>query len=228
MKDIKITERLEFLAKQFDVFDCEPESLKKKLEDLQKEFKGQTIQIKHKKKVLGLVTNNATANSVNRELGIQPIKENKKISICVDVFTDMVNADPTEHKMYLQWMLNVFKGLLNGRKNYIAGVDVARNDSEDVLPTITFIDTTDEAIRFAAEDLPMANEYLIIFEANKRKKKFRELSEKNLTLKHITDYSDINQYKSLSQLFDAVDPFIKRDPTEMESLLKKFVDFVVI
>ena len=80
------------------------------------------------------------------------------------------------------------------------------------------------AIRFATEDLPLAKDYLLIFEANKRKQKFKNLCSGSYILRHITDPTDINQYKSLGQLFDAIDPFIVRDSSEIERLLYKFVD----
>jgi hypothetical protein len=70
----------------------------------------------------------------------------------------------------------------------------------------------------------LASEYLIIFESNKRKQKFKELCASSFILKAISDPTDINQYKSLSQLFDAVDPFIVKDSSEIESLLYRFVD----
>jgi hypothetical protein len=44
------------------------------------------------------------------------------------------------------------------------------------------------------------------------------------SLKGITDPTDINQYKSLSQVFDAVDPFIEKDPSSIERTIMKFVE----
>ena len=69
-----------------------------------------------------------------------------------------------------------------------------------------------------------ANVYLILFEDNKRKRKFKELCESSYSLKHVSDPTNINQYKSLSQLFDAVDPFIEREPSAVERTMNKFVD----
>jgi len=120
-----------------------------------------------------------------------------KVSISYDVFTAMVGADPTENKICLQWMLNTFSRLLKNCE---------------------FV----EAARFAEEDLPQANEYLTLFEANKRKKKFREMAWYNL--KGFKDITNINEYKNLGQLFDSVDPFIERDPSEIESIMKRYVD----
>jgi Leucine-rich repeat (LRR) protein len=142
-------------------------------------------------------------SSVDKIIGIVSTKFNKrgfpivKVSVAYEVFTAMVGADPTANKICLQWMLNTFTRFLK--------------DKEWV-----------EASRFAVEDLPQANEYLTLFEANKRKKKFRDMAV--YSLKGFKDITNINEYRSLGQLFDAVDPFIKRDPSEMESLMNRYVD----
>jgi hypothetical protein len=126
-------------------------------------------------------------------------KLKNNVSISRHVFDMMVNSDPAANKMYTQWMLEVFRRLLKSGK-YV------------------------DAIRFAVEDLPMASEYLVIFESNKRKNKFKQLCLSSFILKDLSDPTDINQYKSLGQLFDAVDPFIERDLSNIERLLYKFVD----
>jgi len=126
-------------------------------------------------------------------------KPKRSFSVSKSIFDTMVDSDPTSNKMYTQWMLNTFTRLLK---------------SEKIV----------EAIRFAVEDLPLAKEYLEIFEGNKRKQKFKNLCNGSYILKDLTDPTDINQYKSLSQLFDAVDPFIIRDASSIEQLLYKFVD----
>jgi hypothetical protein len=120
-----------------------------------------------------------------------------KVSVAYTVFTAMVGADPTANKISLQWMLNTFC------RDLKEGYD-------------------DEARRFVEEDLPQANEYLTLFEGNKRKKKFREMAE--YSLKGFKDITNINEYRSLSQLFDAVDPFIIRDPSEIESIMNRYVN----
>lgn len=126
-------------------------------------------------------------------------KSKREINISDYVFDMMVDSDPTPNKMYTQWMLNTFYRLLK---------------SNDI----------DNAIRFGVEDLPLAKEYLLIFESNKRKQKFKNLCKGSYILKDISDPTDINQYKSLGQLFDAIDPFIVRDSSDIERLLYKFVD----
>jgi len=125
-------------------------------------------------------------------------KTKKNISVSLEVFSAIIAADPTGNKSCVQWMLNVFtRFLLEGKLDY--------------------------AIRFVSEDLPMASEYIKIFEANKRKQKFKNFCSKSYLVKNIKDPSDINQYKSLSQLFNSVDPFIDKNPSEMEALLERFV-----
>ena len=128
-----------------------------------------------------------------------------QIYISDSIFQDMIKADPTTNKMNTQWMLNVFSKLVLEGK-YTA------------------------AVQFVIEDLLLASDYLELFESNKRKKKFIELCKNNYALidqdthkNVIKNPSDINQYSSLSQLFDAVDPFIKRDSSELRSLLEKYV-----
>ncbi len=130
-------------------------------------------------------------------------KERKltKVSVSSKVFTDMLIADPTDNHIYLQWMLTTFSRLL--KEGTLTGLELAT--------------------RFVSEDLPQANMYLILFDINKRKKKFKELCNESYSLKTILDPTNIDQYKNLSQLFDAVDPFIEREPSAVERTLKKYV-----
>jgi len=122
-----------------------------------------------------------------------------KVSVELEVLSMMIAADPTINKIYLQWMLNVFTSLIKKLE-------------------------TQDAISFACEDLPKAKDYLILFDANKRKDKFERLCKNNFTLNKIVDYSNINQYETLSQLFDAVDPFIVRDSKGILSLMHRYVE----
>lgn len=123
----------------------------------------------------------------------------KVIKIHENVFINMVQADPTDNKIYLQWMLTVFT-------KFIKEGDFS------------------SAIRFANEDLMLANEYLTLFEANKRKQLFKTLCRANSELLNIHDPTNINQYKNLGQVFDVIDPFIERDPSNLEIAMKRFVD----
>ena len=193
MKEKNVTDRLSFLAESFDVFDCGDESqITEKLELLAQD---------------GYTSAPITTQSGDI-IAISSYKTNdkerilKKVSICSEVFTGMIVADPSENKMYLQWMLNLFTRLIKDGGSL----------------------NLESAIRFVNEDLPQANNYLTIFEDNKRKRKFKELCQGSYILKGITDPTDINQYKSLSQLFDAVDPFIEKDASAIERTLLKFVE----
>jgi hypothetical protein len=189
MSKIDVTDRLTFLAENFDVFETEDiEFIKGKCEGyIENGWKTSEPCKGNKGKIIGILTKKDNVRGF-------PIL---KVSVSYEVFTAMVGADPTENKMCLQWMLNTFSKLLkNG----------------------DFV----EAARFADEDLPQANEYLTLFEANKRKKKFREMAQ--YSLKGFKDITNINEYKNLGQLFDAVDPFIDRDSSEIESIMKRYVD----
>ena len=194
MVEEKITDRIEFLAKKFDVFENEQDIINEKLKKLKSD--GYSYEI-------------YGSEVYNKPLAIMwyiPPKETgerftRNISVNLDVFSDIISADPTPNKSCVQWMLTVFTRFLKEGKD----------------------SSINMAIRFVVEDLPQANLYIKLFEANKRKNKFKDFCKKSYVLKHVKDPTDINQYKSLSQLFDAVDPFIERDPTEMESLLEKYV-----
>lgn len=187
----EITERLTFLAKTFDVFELKKGNIELKVKTLSEQGYDVTIiNGSDKKIILGLL-------SIKKG---DTEKVHKKISISLDVFTSMIEADPTDNKMYLQWMLNLFSRYLKNEEHI------------------------EEAIRFVEEDLPQAKQYLIIYEGNKRKQKFKKLGESSYVLKGIKDVTDISQYKSLGQLFDAIDPFIERKQSGIEGLLQRFVD----
>lgn len=184
-----LTDRLVFLAEIFDVFDCSSEEIVKKISDLEKDnYEVQTIH--YEENIIALVS--SKVNDKDRVI--------KKISVCMDVFAEMIAADPTSNKMYVQWMLNMFSRFMKDVKSQQYG------------------------IRLVGEDLPQAERYLKLFEDNKRKKKFKDLCFGSYSLKGITDPTDINQYKSLSQLFDAVDPFIEKDPSAIERTIMRYVE----
>jgi len=184
-----LTDRLVFLAQTFDVFDCSTSEVDKKMEQLTQEgYEVQTIH--YEENIIALVS--TRVNEKERLV--------KKVSVCMEVFSEMISADPTNNKMYVQWMLNMFSRLMKDVKSHSYG------------------------IRLVGEDLPQAEKYLKIFEDNKRKKKFKDLCLGSYSLKGVSDPTDINQYKSLSQLFDAVDPFIEKDPSVIERTIMKFVE----
>jgi hypothetical protein len=190
----KVTDRLTFLAETFDVFECGDgdKQTKEKLDILSQEGYTPTLITTNQGDLLGIVS--TKQNDKDRVL--------KKVSVCSDVFASMIGADPTDNKIYLQWMLNIFSRFIKEEKE----------------------SSKQSAIRFVNEDLPQANKYLTLFEENKRKKKFKSLCKGSYSLMGITDFTDINQYKSLAQLFDAVDPFIEKDASAIERTMQRFVD----
>lgn len=185
-------DRVAYVAEMFDVFeDTGDDSISEKLGELKDlGFESKLIQNKSGD-VLAIYS-----TKLNKKE-----RENKKVSISLDVFTKMIISDPTENKIYLQWICNLFSQLIKENHEF----------------------TTESAIRLVQEDLPHTNKYLTLFEANKRKKKFMILCKNSYILKNVTDPTNINQYKSLSQLFDAVDPFIERDVSAIERTIDKFV-----
>ena len=191
MKNIDVTERLVFLAEQFDVFEDDKEDLETKTNELTKLGYDVSI-VGHGDNIIALVS-----SKINEKKRIL-----KKVSVSSEIFGQMIDADPTKNKIYLQWMLNILTRLLK--------------DSSEI--------SRFTAIRFVTEDLPQSNIYLTLFEENKRKKKLKELSFKTHSLKDVKDPTDINQYKTLAQLFDVVDPFIEREPSAVERTMKKYVD----
>lgn len=193
MKDSGITDRLLYLAKQFDVFeDSNNEMVCDKLKSLN--------DLGYK--AIPFFDNNCGTVAIEFNTTNEKGRKIKKISVASSVFGNMIMADPTENKIYLQWMLNIF-------------VKYIKSENEKDIK---------KAFRFVSEDLPQAKTYLTIFEDNKRKKKFKELCLSSYSLKDISDPTNINQYKSLAQLFDAVDPFIEREPSSVERTMQKFVD----
>ncbi len=198
MEVTNIKDRLTFLAEMFDVFECDESDkdvIKTKLESLVEDGYSPQLITSSDNDVLGILSEKI--NDKQRKI--------KKVSVCSSVYADMISADPTDNKMYIQWMLNLFVRLIKDNEDKNKG-------------------NYQMAIRLVMEDLPQANKYLSIFEDNKRKRKFKELCKGSYILKDVSDPTDINQYKSLSQLFDAVDPFIEKTPSALEKTLLKFVE----
>jgi len=126
-------------------------------------------------------------------------KGKTKVSLSDEIFTDIVEADPTTKKEFVQWMVTVFMRLLKNNE-------------------------VDQAIRFITEDLPEANEYLGIFEKVRKKKIFKTGAPNRPNAPE--NVSDITQYDNLGHLYSIVSPFIGEDKEEGElyGLLKKYVD----
>ena len=148
----------------------------------------------------GVLDNASPNQQVIDEVGKLTIEVTKEdVWVSEEIFTNMVSADPTSNKMCVQWMLRVFTNFLKDGKKA-------------------------EALRFGEEDLEMAKSYLEIFEANKYKDKFTLFCNTTHGLKDIESPRNINQYKSLSQLFNAVDPFMERENSTLEKAMQRFVD----
>jgi len=122
------------------------------------------------------------------------LDDKNKFSMSNDLFNLIIESDITKNKTNVQWIISVIRRYVNKGKL----VDLKM---------------------FINEDLPLAKKYLEIFDANKKKRFFYESVKSNYALKHINHPSDITQYKNLSDLFNAVDPFIEKDVTQlMESI----------
>ena len=189
-KKYDITKRLKFLAQKLNVFDQEDE-YDDEISSFIDAGYDYTSDIKDPltETVIAIYSDKENSNG----------KFKRKVSISLWVFSSMISADPTENKMFLQWMLTVYYNLIKS-------------------------DEIESAIRFACEDLPRAKEYLELFEANKRKDSFKHFCKNNYNLRGISDYADINSYSSLSLLFDAVDPFIEKDVSGIKSMMMRFVN----
>lgn len=189
-----ISDRIVFLAEKFDIFEATSE-----VEDA---VEGKLVALAEDGYLTErILSGKDTIAIVSKKQKPETKYFHSKVSVSSEIFASMIAADPTENKAYLQWMLTTFTRYL---KNGGDSIEMAK--------------------RFACEDLPQANVYLTLFEDNKRKRKFKELCQASFSTKNITDPTNINQYKSLSQLFDAVDPFIEREPSAVERTMNKFVD----
>ena len=211
--------RLEYIVKKFNVFedDLGEDMIAKNREDLELNPLGVKLI-----PVYDSMPTDAGFKSMSGNLiaiqKISPIKKSGQAPyieymVSETVFTNILIADPTENKSNVQWMLQTFVN------------DLATNKIE--------------AIRFVSEDLGLANTYLTLFEAHKKKKRFKEWAIKNEYRKWKVknpnkseedwlelgyNPSDITQYKSLSQLFDAVDPFRERSHSDLEDAMNRFVN----
>lgn len=196
MKEEKSIDRLSFLAEKFNVFDDTQEGIKDIMEYLT--ANGYAVSSLESDNKVIYALNSFKPLSSKGEL-IESDKRERRVDISFKLFNNIVNSDPSTNKKYTQWMLNLFtRHLKEGNET--------------------------EASRFIFEDLPLAEEYLKLFENNNKKKRFKEFCINNFALRNIKDPSDINQYKSLSELYDAVDPFIGKDPSNIEKLIYSFVE----
>jgi hypothetical protein len=129
----------------------------------------------------------------------------QSIKLTPEIFQDIVDADPSNNKQYIQWMIKVFM-------NHIKENDI------------------NQAVRFLAEDLPEANEFLTVFDGVKNKKVFKRSAPNRPNAPQ--DVRDINQYNDLAHLYSVVSPFIGVGDDEEDGggesklykSLKKFID----
>lgn len=221
---IDVVDRLAFLAENFDVFRNDKESKELKIKEFEKDgFRPKVINHTDSNHSLSIEGGNKLDLAIVGTKLKAGANLNTRVSISMDVFTKVINADPTENKMYIQWILNIFTRFIRNSVKPSSS-DEAWPPTSDYINNTDTIDNLNEAIRLIEEDLPLANEYLTLFEANKRKKKFIELSKNNRALKGIDNPSDINQYKSLGQLYEAVDPFIEKQASSIEKELLRYVE----
>ena len=132
-------------------------------------------------------------------------KGKQSIKLTDLIFEDIVDADPSSNKQYVQWMIKVFM-------THIKEGEV------------------DQAIRFLSEDLPEANEFLEVFDKVKNKKVFKRSAPNRPNAPQ--NVTDINQYSSLAQLYSVVSPFVGMEDDDEDGdgesklwkKLKKYID----
>jgi Leucine-rich repeat (LRR) protein len=144
-------------------------------------------------------------NGVDIAYIVKNKKGKQSVKLSEHIFNDIVEADPSSNKQYVQWMIQVFMRHIN---------------EGDV----------DQAIRFLTEDLPEANEFLTVFDSVKNKKVFKRSAPNRPNAPQ--DVTNINQYNDLAHLYSVVSPFVgsedEEDSEEGESRLwkklKKYID----
>lgn len=136
-----------------------------------------------------------------KNIGYYEIKEKssriRNIGLSEFVFNCVIDNDPTPNKEYSQWMLTLIVQLIR-------------------------IQNLDELHRFVFEDLATAGEYLEVFHKNKMRKDYKETCKNHIILRNIKNISNINEYNSLSLLFDAVDPFVVKEFSTMEKIMESY------
>ncbi len=168
------------------------------------------LERKSKRTDGGMEPNKTTVEPIENHSGVDIAyivtnpKGKQSIKLTEEIFQDIVEADPSRNKQYVQWMIQVFLR------------HIADNDIE-------------QAIRFLTEDLPEANEFLTIFDDVKNKKVFKRSAPNRPNAPQ--NVTDINQYTSLAQLYSVVSPFIGATDEEGDDgesalwkKLKKYID----
>jgi len=179
---ILLTEnRLDFLKKTYNVSDDESIKQLKDSKTKNPEFDIKILGDNNDKTIAVVAVKKGKPLTPEQKAQGFKSKIKSKVFITNYIFDEIVNADPTTNKEYVQWMLNIFtKHIKDGHY--------------------------DDAIRFGSEDLPQANEFLTIFNENKDSKLFKEIAKN--TPGSPDDPSNILKYTELSQLYKIVKPFI--------------------
>ena len=144
-------------------------------------------------------------NGIDIAYLVKSKKGKQSVKLSEEIFNDIVAADPSPNKQYVQWMIQVFMRHINEGDN-------------------------EQAIRFLSEDLPEANEFLSVFDSVKNKKVFKRSAPNRPNAPQ--DVTNINQYNDLSHLYSVVSPFIGAEDEEeggegeskLWKKLKKYVD----
>lgn len=132
----------------------------------------------------------------------QPIlikhKETGNEFISKYVLNRLTKIDPTNKKIYTQWLVNIVFGLIRKEEHR-------------------------KLMRMLFEDGENIKESLLIFDKKKKTKLFKEQVSQIYSISHINDHCNINQYRTIDLLFDVVDPFIERDYSELVKVVKDAV-----
>ena len=144
-------------------------------------------------------------NGIDIAYIVKTKKGKQSIKLSEEIFNDIVEADPSANKQYVQWMIQVFMRHIN---------------EGDI----------NQATRFLSEDLPEASEFLTVFDSVKNKKIFKRSAPNRPNAPQ--DVTNINQYNDLAHLYSIVSPFIGVDDDEegeegeskLWKKLKKYVD----
>src|SRR6478609_153355 len=102
------TDRITYLAEIFDVFEQNEDTpISEKLHSLAAQGYESKIIATNTENVLAIYS--TRLNEKERLL--------KKVSVSSEVFTNMIIADPTDNKIYLQWIGNLFTQLIKENKD---------------------------------------------------------------------------------------------------------------
>jgi len=225
---VDCTNRLNYLVEKFKVFTKEDiDSLKIRIERDKMlnsdEYKESYDFIHGESNVIGVIKtisskkiitkDNPNFEKIKKNISLETIN-NPSVTVFNDriisvkikseywvsegVFEKVAKSDPTPNLIYMQWLLNNFVRYLK-------------------------IGDRQHAKQYVEEDLNTAFDLLLLFDEIKLNVNFLNHCKKTVVLNNISDYSDIYRYKNLSQLYNALDPFISRSASALEKKINKFV-----